>query len=781
MRPRRGARLTWIIIALVATTLARAEAPVPPERRKVLEERARKVVEARATGRWIVAPGEHVRLIARQFFPADLARERRLAHAIAAANPRAFVGGDPDRLIAGARLEIPAAALGAAPPAAANAPPAPVAAPAPVAEAPSPVTVVPAPEFAPGPPRAPPRPEPPAYVDQLIEGIGPELPATSAENAALEPGQRYVSAEYRVEARDPAAGGHGLEQGVEAHLRRETLDYGDFYLEGAVRDTRLPSGETNPSRRNGGRFTLYQEHFPVAEGWIADSGFGVVRTPPNFLNSSYRIFLPTSLMAGATTVVSDGRQSITGYAGHVGRLEGSAVQSFDPTSGNIAGLAYTRSAGPWTVGGEAIGVRGSVDTPDHAAGTLAVEYGGVGELIHHKAQVVADDRSNAGAWYDGDVTTGRMRQRFGLYQLDPGLEWGEAPISADQRGGYWRADYRMLRYTLSGGAELAETNLRSDPSKAQVRSGTAYGTFSLRIDRNLTVGAGLTLGETRNRFTASARGRTSSATTYASWTNPLGLSRFDVNVFRGVATDVPDNTIDTFTWSQEWPALGPIALTSTLTHSRESQLAVRTRRSTAGVSARGPLFDAALWDASVVFGRISGQDGAQDNVNVSASINWPIARNWSALGQVSINTFEALPVIPGAEVPVTQHDRRVLVGVRYEESSGTPYQALGLGNRPGSGRLSGVIFFDENGDGLRQPGERGAANVTIYLDGRFPVTTDAQGRYAFPAVTPGAHRMRILSEALPLPWTLDEDHPPIASVPLRGDAIVDIPLTKIRP
>jgi len=781
MRPRRGARLTWIIIALVATTLARAEAPVPPERRKVLEERARKVVEARATGRWIVAPGEHVRLIARQFFPADLARERRLAHAIAAANPRAFVGGDPDRLIAGARLEIPAAALGAAPPAAANAPPAPVAAPAPVAEAPSPVTVVPAPEFAPGPPRAPPRPEPPAYVDQLIEGIGPELPATSAENAALEPGQRYVSAEYRVEARDPAAGGHGLEQGVEAHLRHETLDYGDFYLEGAVRDTRLPSGETNPSRRNGGRFTLYQEHFPVAEGWIADSGFGVVRTPPNFLNSSYRIFLPTSLMAGATTVVSDGRQSITGYAGHVGRLEGSAVQSFDPTSGNIAGLAYTRSAGPWTVGGEAIGVRGSVDMPDHAAGTLAVEYGGVGELIHHKAQVVADDRSNAGAWYDGDVTTGRMRQRFGLYQLDPGLEWGEAPISADQRGGYWRADYRMLRYTLSGGAELAETNLRSDPSKAQVRSGTAYGTFSLRIDRNLTVGAGLTLGETRNRFTASARGRTSSATTYASWTNPLGLSRFDVNVFRGVATDVPDNTIDTFTWSQEWPALGPIALTSTLTHSRESQLAVRTRRSTAGVSARGPLFDAALWDASVVFGRISGQDGAQDNVNVSASINWPIARNWSALGQVSINTFEALPVIPGAEVPVTQHDRRVLVGVRYEESSGTPYQALGLGNRPGSGRLSGVIFFDENGDGLRQPGERGAANVTIYLDGRFPVTTDAQGRYAFPAVTPGAHRMRILSEALPLPWTLDEDHPPIASVPLRGDAIVDIPLTKIRP
>ena len=779
MTPRRGARLASIVIALAATTLARAEVPVSPERRAVLDERARKVVEARAGAGWTVAPGEHVRLIAHQFFPHDRARERRLAEAIVATNPRAFVHGDPDRLIAGARLEIPATALGTpSAPLIAEVPSAPAAAPP---ERPSPVTLVPAPEFAPGPPPAPPPAAPPAYVDQLIGGIGPELPAASVESAALEPGQRYVSAEYRMEARNPAAGGHGLEQGVEAHLRRETLDYGDFYLEGAVRDTRLPPGETNPSRRNGGRFTLYQEHFPVAEGWIADSGLGVVRTPPNFLNSSYRIFLPTSLMAGATTVVSDGRQSITGYAGHLGRLEGSAVQSFDPTSGNIAGLAYTRTAGPWTLGGEAIGVHGSVETPDHAAATLAAEYGGVGELVHHKAQVVADDHSNAGAWYDGDVTIGRTRQRFGLYQLDPGLEWGEAPIAGDQRGAYWRADYRMLRYSLSGGAELAQTNLRDDPAKAQVRSGTAYGTFALRIDRNLNVGAGLTLGETRNRFAASARGRTSSANLYASWTNPLGLSRFDVNAFRGVATDVPDSTIDTFSWSQEWPSLGPIAVTSTLAQSRESQLGVRTRRSTAGISARGPIFDTALWDASVVFGRISGVDGPQDNVNVSASLNWPIARNWFALGQVSINTFEALPIIPGAEVPVTQHDRRVLVGIRYEESSGTPYQALGLGNRPGSGRLSGVVFFDENGDGLRQPGERGAANVTIYLDGRFPVTTDAQGRYSFPAVTPGAHRMRILPEALPLPWTLDDEHPPIASVPLRGDAVVDIPLTKIRP
>src|SRR5512140_3681935 len=154
MTPRSGARLACTIIALAAAGIARAEAPVSPQRHAVLEERARKAIAARSTGRWIVAPGEHLRLIARQFFPDDRKRERRLADAIAHANPGAFVHGDRDRLVPGARLVIPADALGApasTPPIAAPATIVPDA-PAPSAKAArseaSQVTAVPAPEFA---------------------------------------------------------------------------------------------------------------------------------------------------------------------------------------------------------------------------------------------------------------------------------------------------------------------------------------------------------------------------------------------------------------------------------------------------------------------------------------------------------------------------------------------------------------------------------------------------------------------------------------------------------
>jgi hypothetical protein len=771
-----------MLSAILAAMLPFAASAASSDREALAAARDRKAAEARDSGSWIVAPGEHLRLIAQQFFHGDAKNQARLREDLVALNPHAFVHGDPGRLVTGARLALPTyvrakhAQAGLAPPASAAKPP-----PA-TAARPAPVATTSAPEFSPGPP--PPRASapPPAYVDQLIEGGAVQSEAAiAADEAAMQPGQRYLSAEYRAQFREPPGGGHGFEQGVEVHMRRETLDWGDFYLEGALRDTHLAPGEIAAGRRDGGRFTLYQQRFPVALGWLADSALGVVRTPPDFLNSSYRIFLPTSLLAGASSVISDGKRAFTIYAGHLGRLEGDAVQTFDPTSGNVAGAAYSQRTGAWTLGGQAIGVRGSSQVPDHEAATLGAEYGGLGTLVHDKAQVVADDRGRTGAWFDGDVTSGRIRQRFGLYQIDPRLQWSESPMANDQRGAYWRGDYQMLRYTVSGGLDLSQTNLREDPSQAATRSASAYGTASLRIDRNLTIGGGFTYQALRSKFTPSPRGSALTANAYTSWANPLGLSRFDVTTFRGTATGIADNTIDTFSWSQEWPSVAAVQLSSTLTYSRESELGVRTTRTSAGVSARGALYSGTTWDASAVYGRIDGGQGTENDMNLSGTLTWPFARHWVALAQLSYTTFEAVPIIPGSQVPTTQNDKRFLVGIRYEEASGTPFQTLGLRNGPGSGRIVGMVFFDENGDGIRQPTERGAANVTIYLDGRFPVTTDAQGRFAFAIVSPGSHALRILNEALPLPWTVDDQHPPVANVPLRGDAVMDIPLTKIRP
>ncbi|HSN19930.1 MAG TPA: hypothetical protein VLS49_04590, partial [Usitatibacter sp.] len=245
--------------SLHATPVWAAQDAISPERQAILAARDRKASEARERGYWIVAPGEHLRLIAEQFFHGDRPRQARLREYLLEHNPHAFVHGDPDRLIAGSRLDMPpevdapvaAAKAQTAPREAARTTP-PRATPAQAGTVTAPVTTVPAPEFAPGPPPKAKPPPPPAYVDQLIEGVSPEAgQEQSPGEAALQPGQRYVSAEYRAEGRAPPGGGHGLEQGVEVRLRRETLDYGDFDLEGAARDTRLAPGERSVSRRDG--------------------------------------------------------------------------------------------------------------------------------------------------------------------------------------------------------------------------------------------------------------------------------------------------------------------------------------------------------------------------------------------------------------------------------------------------------------------------------------------------------------------------------------------------
>lgn len=49
-----------------------------------------------------------------------------------------------------------------------------------------------------------------------------------------------------------------------------------------------------------------------------------------------------------------------------------------------------------------------------------------------------------------------------------------------------------------------------------------------------------------------------------------------------------------------------------------------------------------------------------------------------------------------------------------------------------------------------------AGNLTVVLDDRYSVQTDSQGRFAFPRVAVGVHRVTILPDNLPLPWSLDE-------------------------
>jgi hypothetical protein len=71
--------------------------------------------------------------------------------------------------------------------------------------------------------------------------------------------------------------------------------------------------------------------------------------------------------------------------------------------------------------------------------------------------------------------------------------------------------------------------------------------------------------------------------------------------------------------------------------------------------------------------------------------------------------------------------------------------------------------------------------VTVILDERQSAVTDPDGRYAFPLVPSGPHRVRVVVERVPLPWGLDDDTPRDVRVDVRADARLDIGLKRVSP
>ena len=104
-----------------------------------------------------------------------------------------------------------------------------------------------------------------------------------------------------------------------------------------------------------------------------------------------------------------------------------------------------------------------------------------------------------------------------------------------------------------------------------------------------------------------------------------------------------------------------------------------------------------------------------------------------------------------------------------------------LGGVPGggAGRISGSVFYDANDDGRREASERGAANVTVILDGRFAIRSDSEGRFDFPLVASGTHSIAVVPDNLALPYSIPGDGRWEVVVRTRETTPLEIAATKL--
>ncbi|HYQ71520.1 MAG TPA: SdrD B-like domain-containing protein [Gammaproteobacteria bacterium] len=618
------------------------------------------------------------------------------------------------------------------------------------------------------------------YQDRLIEpDAAGEVAAEAWEPEAAEPeGRRFYSIEYQHYHQDYYDTSD--ESGLLFQWRRETLEFGDLSLDATMRN----GGESDLARHStGGQFTFRQRGFALNESRNMDNTAGVMRSVSDpMISSSFRLNLPSTLMGGAYSHISSPRDDIYIGAGRIGRLDPTQIQGFEDTQGDLFSMGYSRSfRRDWRAGTHLVHVTGSEDVKDHQSLASALQYQTPDLRQRYLGHVLLDSEGNNGLWVDGDTRAGIWRNRYGLFRLEPGLQWTDTSPTDDQQGGYLRSEMARLRFNFSAGLELTQTNIDDRPDRSGIDLYNAFMNGNWRQTYRTSLGSTLSAraSEPRNGIPVE-KSRDYLLSGYVTHDFPIGTSRLQLSASRLERDDEDGNGIG-FIWDQEWNIRQNLGLASTLSHDREHGLADAQNISTAALLVHHEPDSRFYWNGDVSYSVIdSDQDDNRRNIFASLSLYWRFLPDWDASLRATHNRVEVVSPSATAAASVPEDETTLLVSLRYSHSSGRPFIIKGQqAEGRGFGEVSGVVFYDANADGVRQAGEAVASGIYVYLDRSYETVTDNQGRYTFEPVASGPHEVNLALEDLPLPWGLLDETPRRVSVGVRQRSEVDFALQEI--
>ena len=619
----------------------------------------------------------------------------------------------------------------------------------------------------------------PAYVDRVIENLPPE-PATEAEAYTYNPEgpPRFLRLETRL-GTEPFDQTHAVRIGYGIYGLVETPNHGALSIDG-----------TYAPRGSNGTLTLRQRAMPLEGGWLVSNEVGVINSPaPDLTRLPTRVYLPSSILQGLSTEWGNpGRgvqlQAATGEPGQL---------TFLPASG-FRGLPGRRTTlgGQWQVGAAETGALSSqgwtgavrhedargvstFDTPqqpgdlvDANSTLLALRHQGAEHRI--QGQVMNTQASNLrggrnGYWIDGEWDDGPRRHGAGAYRLEPDLSWANLPMANNIVGAYLRSSWRTRQWSAEGSVDWLDTI-----SGTRGSGFFATGSARWRLNRDNALGVGTAI----RRFNGNAW------STYADWRfqNGWGASGLRLEV-TGDDSQADSRGI---TWDQEWGVPQGWALStslgSTVYDATEFQTAETTLRG--AMSMAMPLSGKASLRG--IFNTERSNTGqVRHNLNLGAQ--WRIDTRWSlegnynrSIGRSRLNN----PLDPLAPLPLVlaDSDRSVYAVLRYELEAGSRNVPLGGKAADGGGRIEGVVYFDNNRSGTQEASETGVPNVSVFLDNRYVVRTDNQGRFEFPFVASGPRTVSVRSDTLPLPWNVVGEGQTRVDVRLRENVSLTIPVQR---
>jgi hypothetical protein len=545
------------------------------------------------------------------------------------------------------------------------------------------------------------------------------------------------------------------EQGAAGSGFWESQLWGAFSLDGGV----YKSGATGEVTAFG---SLWQRGLNLAGGWQADNGFGVLGTPlPELQRNQARFFVPVNPMLGAASEWrnQDGLQLHAGV-GVPGRYVPARLSGFETDNGHTVTLAANWEPAPdWQAAVSLLSTQGRDEGEMLPGGALrdgdsvfaAAAWSGDSTRAQFNALATrnSDDSGDTdaprGAWIDAASRTGWFLHSYGLFYLQPELNWGGQWMNNDARGGYYRVSHQRMRWNWSASAD----HLRP-VSAARDDSTFASGTVRYQLSSAFGIGASGTY--------RSANMDAWVANFFADQRNRYGITRYQLNT---AGSDDEDSA-----WQVELNQTFPTEVGRRFSATAGYGQARRQERERSdtwslALFASQDLVARFSLDGSVRLTSASGA-GAQDGFAANIGVNWQLAPNWRLLATYDrSSTSQRNPFVlqpfPG-EVPgrLDTDIEAFFLTLRYAFRAGSA--SVVLGGTPGgpAGFIQGSVFLDENGSGDHDAGEAGVANLIVILNDRFSVRTDSQGNFSFPMVATGAYTIRVLPDNLPLPWAFAE-------------------------
>ena len=614
---------------------------------------------------------------------------------------------------------------------------------------------------------APAPPAAPAYQDRYIGGGSLKPDISTGDNATSDIDGLARSLEVDAVASVLSSRGGGssdnvTEDGVVLKSQWETATYGAWSLDAALR---TGSSDQGPAEQGqGGVITLRQRGMPFDGDWQADNGLGDLNSPDiNLARIQQRFYLPTAPMQGLTTEWRGPSDlQIVAGGGVPGLYDGIVVPNFRTLDGSTATAGAEWSpASHWTVGGQLIeahdvdlAIGPVIDGPALMSSTTGLVTAAFADQNEHLQFNLLDGDVNGkahgvGTWIDGSIVDGRFLQNAGVFRIDPNLTWGNQLISNDMQGGYYRLNYQSRQW-------LADVGVDEVHSVSGLGTNTTFLTADSRYQWTRDWGVGGVANASR-----SDGGTSWSLEGYVDHVNEFGNGRAQADY-----ADTTEGRDATFTLNENWST--PVgtrfstgASVERITGAVYNGLAQNSTILSLAAYGGGQ-FTTALGLEGNVRWAAAVQGQAAPGVSANVSLTWQLAPAWEILATYydsRVGSWTPLvvesPLTPPVATPVpAAQERGIFITLRYRRASGSHFAPLGGAPGAGSGEIAGLVFLDSNNNGQSDAGEIGAPNVTVLLDGRFSMQTDANGRFVFPVVATGHHIITVAADNLPLPWVL---------------------------